>query len=105
MYHHLVRAFGEIARATGQEVWDWVDFRAKEVRTGGAVSSLGADSFSVRFNVAITRAKEALIIIGNMNTHKVRRLDDCLQVRRSPSLPQMDPYFNGLLQIATRHNL
>ena len=55
-----------------------------------------------RFNVAITRAKELLIIVGNANLLKVSGIYRGSGLGRSL---QSDPYWNGLLQIALRNNL
>lgn len=56
-----------------------------------------AMSTLIRFNVAITRAKELLVIVGNANLLRVSMgLNE---------LSQGDPYWNGLLQIAHRNSL
>ncbi|KAK1921912.1 P-loop containing nucleoside triphosphate hydrolase protein [Papiliotrema laurentii] len=50
-------------------------------------ANMGLFNEPKRFNVAITRAKELLVIVGNAN------------------LLKLDPYWNGFLQIALRNNL
>lgn len=54
-----------------------------------------------RFNVAITRAKELLVVVGNANLLKVGQAEQ----PKAELIWQKDPYWNGFLQIALRNGL
>ena len=88
-HYHLVRQIEMAIRRGRQETWVWFDVGTEKVCALLSVATVGLtiDRACSRMNVAITRAKELLVVIGN------------------GAILQRDPYWRPFLQFALRHGL